>query len=319
LQALPAGRTEHLLFAIEIIKRPGTVHDAFRVTAVIQSEEVPDLVGSFLDDPVDAVIITLFTPVVLIFEACGGDEACVDRRSCKPEDEVPSGEEEIGSHDEKNSPGGAVLPGVDILNVVEDLLCVVLVALPVIPSDENLVFTHIDRQVEKVGDGAGNRELVALRGAMIPKDKDAHFPYCWVMEGYKHIERSIAHCLAGKYRRAVEVGIGRNSEVATALAAAGTEMIATDIMPLQTLPGIRMVVDDISRPDYAVYEGADLIYAVRPGIEMVPAMLALARRLNSDLVVYHLGFEIYGDGGEIIDCNVPLRRYHRHIAGCGSA
>jgi uncharacterized UPF0146 family protein len=280
---------------------------------------MPDLVSPFLDDPVDTVIIAVFAPVILVAEACGGDEAGVDRGPCKPEDEVPAGNEEIGSHHEQDGPGGAVLPGVDILDLVEDLLCIVLVALPVIPPDEDRVFTHVDGEIKKVGDGAGNGELVALRGAMIPKDKDAHFPYCWGMEGYKHIERSIARCLAGKYHRAVEIGIGRNPEVAIALAAAGTEMIATDIRPLQPLSAIRMVVDDVARPDYAVYEGADLIYAVRPGIEMVPAMLSLARRINSDLIVYHLGFEIYGDGGEIIDCTVPLRRYHRRNGGCGSA
>jgi uncharacterized UPF0146 family protein len=139
------------------------------------------------------------------------------------------------------------------------------------------------------------------------------------MEGYKHIERSIARCLAGKYGRAVEIGIGANDTVARALAAAGTEVIATDIRRLAPVPGIRTVVDDVTRPDFSVYEGAELLYAVRPGIEMMPPMIALARRINSDLIVYHLGCEIYGSRGELLDCEVPLRRYHRRTERGGYA
>jgi len=64
-------------------------------------------------------------------------------------------------------------------------------------------------------------------------------------------------------------------------------------------------------PDEELYRRADLIYAIRPGVEMVPALIALASRTGADLLVYHLGNEIYGDGGEIIDCGVILHRYHR--------
>jgi hypothetical protein len=58
-----------------------------------------------------------------------------------------------------------------------------------------------------------------------------------------------------------------------------------------------------------LYEGADVIYAIRPAIEMVPPLLALAQEINSDLLVYHLGFELYENGGERIDCGVLLHRY----------
>ena len=36
---------------------------------------------------------------------------------------------------------------------------------------------------------------------------------------------------------------------------------------------------------------------------------ALARAINCDLLVYHLGFEVYENGGERIDCGVLLHRY----------
>ena len=57
------------------------------------------------------------------------------------------------------------------------------------------------------------------------------------------------------------------------------------------LRGSPFRVDDVFSPEFSLYEGADVIYAIRPAIEMVPPLLALARAINSDLLVYHLGFE----------------------------
>ncbi|WP_292366464.1 MULTISPECIES: UPF0146 family protein [unclassified Methanoculleus] len=129
---------------------------------------------------------------------------------------------------------------------------------------------------------------------------------------YKHIERSIGEYIAGRYRRVVEVGVGNNPEAARLLKAAGALVLCTDIRPGIRHDGLAVATDDIFEPDLRLYEGADLIYAVRPGVEMVPPLIALARRINSDLLVYHLGCEIYGDGGEVVDCGtVLLHCYHR--------
>ncbi|MDK2989694.1 MAG: uncharacterized protein PWR16_1223 [Methanoculleus sp.] len=129
---------------------------------------------------------------------------------------------------------------------------------------------------------------------------------------YKHIERSIGEYIAARYRRVVEVGVGNNPEAARLVAAAGGLMLCTDIRPGIRHDGLTVVTDDIFEPDLRLYEGADLIYAVRPGVEMVPPLIALARRTDSDLLVYHLGCEIYGDGGEVVDCGAALlHRYHR--------
>ena len=58
--------------------------------------------------------------------------------------------------------------------------------------------------------------------------------------------------------------------------------------------------------------GADLVLAIRPGVEMVPPLIALARRCDCDLLVYHLGDEVYLDGGERIPIEgAILHRYHR--------
>jgi uncharacterized UPF0146 family protein len=131
------------------------------------------------------------------------------------------------------------------------------------------------------------------------------------MRPYKRIERCIALYIAPRYRRAVEIGVGANFEVARALIAEGIEVTCMDIHP-QTppLPGIRFVRDDIFHPAESLYRETDLIYSVRPGLEMIPPMVDLARCRDTDLLVYHLGNELCGRGGEVIECGVPLHRYH---------
>jgi uncharacterized UPF0146 family protein len=131
------------------------------------------------------------------------------------------------------------------------------------------------------------------------------------MGAYKHIEALIARYIAARYHRVVEIGAGANTAVARALADAGLEVRCTDIRAVPPAEGIACACDDIFHPALALYRGADLLYAVRPGVEMVPPLIALARRCDADLLVYHLGNEIYGSGGEIVDCGVVLHRYHR--------
>jgi len=132
------------------------------------------------------------------------------------------------------------------------------------------------------------------------------------MRHYKRIERGVGGYIAGRYRCAVEVGIGNNPDAARVIAAAGGLLLCTDIRPGIRHDGLTVVTDDIFEPDARLYAGADLIYAVRPGVEMVPPLIALAARINCDLLVYHLGCEVYGDGGDVVDCGPALlHRYHR--------
>lgn len=132
------------------------------------------------------------------------------------------------------------------------------------------------------------------------------------MHHHKSIERSIGEYIAIRYRKAVEVGIGDNPDAAWVIEAAGALALCTDIRPGIRHDGLTVVTDDIFEPDIWLYEGADLIYALRPGVEMVPPLIALAALIDCDLLIYHLGYEVYGDGGEIVGCGpVVLHRYHR--------
>ena len=129
------------------------------------------------------------------------------------------------------------------------------------------------------------------------------------MGSYKHIETCIGEYLVKHYTNAVEVGIGKNVEVARILHDAGRSVRSTDIRDVPVPEWLIFVTDDIFSPDISFYRGVNLIYAIRPAIEMIPPLLALARTINCDLLVYHLGFETYGNGGETIDCGVILHRY----------
>jgi uncharacterized UPF0146 family protein len=131
-----------------------------------------------------------------------------------------------------------------------------------------------------------------------------------VMGPYKRIERLIGDYIGRNYRCAVEIGVGENLLAARIIRDAGVSIRCTDIRPVPSESGIDVAKDDIFSPREGLYSGADLLYAIRPGVEMVPPLIALAEKTGADLLVYHLGNEIYGNGGELVDCGVILHRYH---------
>ena len=131
------------------------------------------------------------------------------------------------------------------------------------------------------------------------------------MRPYKRIERCIARYIAKRYCKVVEVGVGGNFETAEELVRSGCTVICTDIRIPPFFPlELNVRKDDVFRPIEKIYEGADLLYAIRPGVEMVPPMISLAQQINADLLVYHLGDELFEGGGRVIECGVPLHQYY---------
>lgn len=127
----------------------------------------------------------------------------------------------------------------------------------------------------------------------------------------KQIERTVGLFVGARYSSAVEVGCGSNTTAAETARAAGCRVRAVDIRPCET-GEIPFALDDVFAPDLALYRGAEVIYAVRPGVEMVPALVELARACDCDLLVYHLGDEVWLGGGERIAAGgVVLHRYYR--------
>jgi uncharacterized UPF0146 family protein len=131
------------------------------------------------------------------------------------------------------------------------------------------------------------------------------------MGAHKHIERCIGAWIASRYHSAAEVGAGNNFIAAVILRDAGVKVFCTDIQRPRITEDIPFFIDDVFCPDISLYQGVEVIYSIRPGEEMMPALIRLARHLDVDLLIYHLGFEGYGRGGEIIDCGVTLHCYHK--------
>ena len=131
------------------------------------------------------------------------------------------------------------------------------------------------------------------------------------MRSYKRIEFLIGDFISRNYRSAIEVGVGKNMEAARICADRGMHICCTDIKPISPLDGIKTFRDDIFSPTVSIYQGAEVIYSIRPGVEMVPPLISLARIIDADLLVYHMGFEIYESGEERVDCGVILHRYYK--------
>ena len=83
--------------------------------------------------------------------------------------------------------------------------------------------------------------------------------------------------------RIVEVGVGGHPEVAELLQS-DFDVICTDVS--ETGPeGVHYVRDDIFKPDTAVYEGAVLVYSIRPPIDMQDCIADIAKRVGADLLI----------------------------------
>ncbi|MDL5361783.1 UPF0146 family protein [Halalkalicoccus sp. NIPERK01] len=98
-----------------------------------------------------------------------------------------------------------------------------------------------------------------------------------------------------EYDSLVEVGIGRRTGVAGALAARGRRITATDVHPREVPDGVAFVLDDVTDPDPSVYANAGAIYALNCPPELHRPIRDLARRVDADFLFTTLG----GDGPAI--------------------
>jgi uncharacterized UPF0146 family protein len=83
--------------------------------------------------------------------------------------------------------------------------------------------------------------------------------------------------------RVVEVGVGDHPEVALLLKN-DFDLICTD-MRANSAPGLQYVRDDIFKPDLKIYEGASLIYSIRPPIDMQDPMAVIAKKVGAELII----------------------------------
>jgi uncharacterized UPF0146 family protein len=91
--------------------------------------------------------------------------------------------------------------------------------------------------------------------------------------------------------RIVEVGAGYVPAVALQLLARGLEVVLTD-KEERMLGSLRVEKDDIFAPRMALYQGASLIYSIRPPLELQIAMGDVAARVGADVLIRPLQDEV---------------------------
>lgn len=116
----------------------------------------------------------------------------------------------------------------------------------------------------------------------------------------------------------VEVGIGFYPNIALELSKLypKTEILATDISSeveefVSKMGRVKMVSDDITSPKVELYAGADLIYSIRPPLELIKYLMDIAGIVESHLLIRCLagelpsecilhGFKFYNTGKSVL-------------------
>ena len=80
----------------------------------------------------------------------------------------------------------------------------------------------------------------------------------------------------------VEVGAGKFHNVALILEEnLNSPIVMTDIKPSHG----KIIKDDIVNPDLKIYNGSSLIYSIRPQPELMPYLIAVAKKTGADLII----------------------------------
>ncbi|WP_222916545.1 UPF0146 family protein [Natrinema sp. SYSU A 869] len=92
-----------------------------------------------------------------------------------------------------------------------------------------------------------------------------------------------------EYDQIIEIGIGRRTDLAQALAEREVSVTATDVHDRDVPDGVTFVRDDVVDPDPSVYAGADAVYARNLPPELHRPALTVARDADADFLFTTLG------------------------------
>jgi uncharacterized UPF0146 family protein len=82
--------------------------------------------------------------------------------------------------------------------------------------------------------------------------------------------------------KVVEVGVGKFHQVASTLQDySKIDIVLTDIKPSHS----NVVKDDITQPNQKIYEGARIIYSIRPPSELHQALMDIAEKVGAILII----------------------------------
>jgi len=99
----------------------------------------------------------------------------------------------------------------------------------------------------------------------------------------------------GHAPKIVEVGVGGFLEVSLRL----RELLKGDVVMTDIKPSHQGVIqDNICLSDLKIYEGASLIYSIRPPEELHPCLVEVARKIGADLIIKPLSTDCINSKGK---------------------
>jgi len=113
----------------------------------------------------------------------------------------------------------------------------------------------------------------------------------------------LAEYIAENYRgRVVEIGVGNLFAVSDALERMGFDVLRVDIRKTRH----DVIVDDACRPNHRIYEGACLIFSIRPPIDIQKCIIEIGMEIGCDVIIVPLKIEVI-DGGKLKNyMGIPL-------------
>ena len=104
--------------------------------------------------------------------------------------------------------------------------------------------------------------------------------------------------------RIAEVVVGKFDMIAEVLSSMeNITLIKTDISPADE----SVIKDDITNPDFRIYEGVDMIYSIRPPSELQPHLVNLSRKIKAMLIIKPLT----GEDLNTPKVNMQLKNYKK--------
>ena len=111
---------------------------------------------------------------------------------------------------------------------------------------------------------------------------------------------AIAEYILQNYsRKVVEVCVGNYFKVAERIAEK-LDVVCVDWKIPKKMPKVktelRFVVDDVMEPNLSIYEGSELIYSLRPPLELYYYIVRISEAVGADCLIRPFGNEFSNEG-----------------------
>ena len=108
----------------------------------------------------------------------------------------------------------------------------------------------------------------------------------------------------GRKTKIVEIGAGKFQTISKNLSAnENIDILMTDINPANE----NIIKDDVFKPDMSIYEGADILFSIRPPAELQEAIMKIRDKVNATLIIKPL----YNEDLNMKTQKMKLKNYNR--------